>query len=29
MPASYKHCLQLTSRDVHGLDNDKDGIACE
>lgn len=27
--ACYQYCLRLTGRDVHWLDDDKDGIACE
>jgi len=27
--ACYKHCMQVTGYDVHELDRDKDGIACE
>ncbi|MBZ0305101.1 MAG: excalibur calcium-binding domain-containing protein [Anaerolineae bacterium] len=25
----YETCLAVTGRDVHGLDRDKDGRACE
>lgn len=25
----YEHCLKETGKDVHGLDRDKDGLACE
>ena len=27
--ACYEHCLTITGRDIHRLDTDKDGIACE
>ena len=27
--AVYNYCFRLTKRDVHGLDNDGDGIACQ
>jgi len=27
--ACYEYCLEATGRDVHGLDHDEDGIACE
>jgi hypothetical protein len=26
--ACYERCLELTGRDVHRLDGNKDGIAC-
>lgn len=27
--ACYQYCLQMTGRDIHWLDGDNDGIACE
>jgi len=27
--ACFEHCLETTGLDVHGLDQDRDGIACE
>ncbi|MBV7329181.1 excalibur calcium-binding domain-containing protein [Chloroflexi bacterium TSY] len=27
--ACYSYCLAETGQDIHGLDRDNDGIACE